>query len=63
MQGLTPTRRGNVPGSLATNKQPFRGILIFICFPSPYYTYIDLVESYHQMQCKSLLSYSKGLSL
>lgn len=65
IQGLTPTRRGNVPGSLSTDKQAFRGILIFIdapCFPSLYYTYIDLVDSYHQVQCKSLLSYSKGFS-
>lgn len=42
IQGLTPTRRGNVPGSLSTYKQAFGGILIFMdapCFPSLHYTH------------------------
>lgn len=66
IQSLTPTRRGNIPGSLSTNKRALREVLLFIdapCFPSLYYTYTDLVDSYHQMQCNSLLTHSKGLSL
>lgn len=52
-QGLTPTRHGNVSGSLSTHKQAVRGTSIFIdasCFPSLYYTYTDLSDPYHQMQ-------------
>lgn len=66
IQGLTPTRRGNVPGSLSTHQQAFAGILIFMdapCFPSLHCTHTDLVDSYHQMQSESLMSYSEGLSL
>lgn len=53
MQGLTPTRRGNVPGSLSTYKQAFGGILIFMdapCLPSLHCTHTD---SYRQLQAES----------
>lgn len=53
MQGLTPTRRGNVPGSLSTYRQAFGGILIFMdapCLPSLHCTHTD---SYQQLQAES----------
>lgn len=63
IQGLTPTRRGSVPGSLSTYKQAFGGILIFMdapCFPSRHCTHTDLVDSCHQMQPESLTSYRRA---